>query len=84
MPPLVRATAHRLFSDSPLPEAIMVYYQLDSSLKAPVNHTITGSDNGPSPSSKYFIKIWACLNELGYTAMLKMGEPYIYAHTHAH
>ena len=48
--------AHHLFGDSPQSELMMVYCQLDSSLKASVDYTITGSDIGPSPSSKYSIQ----------------------------
>ena len=45
-----------MFGDSPLYEPMMVCCQLDSSLKALVDYTITSSDIGPSPSSKYFIQ----------------------------
>ena len=53
---LIQATAHHLFGDSPLSEPMMVCNQLDSSLKASVDYTITGSGIGPSPSSKYSIQ----------------------------
>ena len=51
---MVQTTAHRLFSDNPLSEPMMVYCQLDSSLKVSVNFTITGSDNVRRP--KYLIQ----------------------------
>ena len=45
-----------LFSDNPVSEPTVVSCQLDSILKASVDYTMTGSDIGPSPSSKYFIQ----------------------------